>query len=474
MSGGTVLVVDDERTLARSIKAYLIESGYEAEVAEDTDAALDMLERLRPDVVVADVRLPGASGSGMEMLRRIREFDPATQVIMMTAYGTIEGAVEAVKLGAFDYLTKPVDLEALRMLVDRARESALLRQELSYYRERAARDVPFSDIVGESPVMRRVMDQARQIATLEETPPVLITGETGTGKGLIARTIHASGSRASRPFIEINCTALPATLMEAELFGYERGAFTDAKSSKIGLYEAAQGGFLFLDEVGDIELALQGKLLRAIEERTVRRVGGLRDRKIDVRILAATNRDLEREAQRGTFRKDLYFRLAVILLRLPPLRERGHDILLLADRFLTQFSAKYGRRIRDIAPAARELLLAYPWPGNVRELSHVIERGVLWSRGPTLAAEQLSLTNPSPDAEFHSERPGERPAERSAERHNEEHKTEASDLDLPQWERSMIERALREAGGNQTRAAQRLGISRDTLRYRLKKFGIRE
>jgi len=475
MSGGTVLIVDDERTLARSIKAYLIESGYEAESAEDTDTALEMLERLRPDVVVADVRLPGASGSGMELLRRIREFDPATQVIMMTAYGTIEGAVEAVKLGAFDYLTKPIDLEALRMLADRARESVLLRQELSYYRQRAARDVPFSDIVGESPVMRRVMDQARQIATLEETPPVLITGETGTGKGLVARTIHASGSRASRPFIEINCTALPATLMEAELFGYERGAFTDAKSSKIGLYEAAQGGFLFLDEVGDIELALQGKLLRAIEERTVRRVGGLRDRKIDVRILAATNRDLEREAQRGTFRKDLYFRLAVILLRLPPLRERGQDILLLADRFLAQFSAKYGRTIRHIDPAARELLLAYPWPGNVRELSHVIERGVLWSRGPALAAEHLSLTSSSPAPDWRGEGVREEGAsETRAPSTAGATPLAESDLDLPQWERSMIERALREAGGNQTRAAQRLGISRDTLRYRLKKFGIRE
>jgi len=475
MSGGTVLIVDDERTLARSIKAYLIESGYEAESAEDTDTALEMLERLRPDVVVADVRLPGASGSGMELLRRIREFDPATQVIMMTAYGTIEGAVEAVKLGAFDYLTKPIDLEALRMLADRARESVLLRQELSYYRQRAARDVPFSDIVGESPVMRRVMDQARQIATLEETPPVLITGETGTGKGLVARTIHASGSRASKPFIEINCTALPATLMEAELFGYERGAFTDAKSSKIGLYEAAQGGFLFLDEVGDIELALQGKLLRAIEERTVRRVGGLRDRKIDVRILAATNRDLEHEAQRGTFRKDLYFRLAVILLRLPPLRERGQDILLLADRFLAQFSAKYGRTIRHIDPAARELLLAYPWPGNVRELSHVIERGVLWSRGPALAAEHLSLTSSSPAPDWRGEGVREEGAsETRAPSTAGATPLAESDLDLPQWERSMIERALREAGGNQTRAAQRLGISRDTLRYRLKKFGIRE
>jgi len=452
MSGGTVLIVDDERTLARSIKAYLIESGYEAESAEDTDTALEMLERLRPDVVVADVRLPGASGSGMELLRRIREFDPATQVIMMTAYGTIEGAVEAVKLGAFDYLTKPIDLEALRMLADRARESVLLRQELSYYRQRAARDVPFSDIVGESPVMRRVMDQARQIATLEETPPVLITGETGTGKGLVARTIHASGSRASKPFIEINCTALPATLMEAELFGYERGAFTDAKSSKIGLYEAAQGGFLFLDEVGDIELALQGKLLRAIEERTVRRVGGLRDRKIDVRILAATNRDLEREAQRGTFRKDLYFRLAVILLRLPPLRERGQDILLLADRFLAQFSAKYGRTIRHIDPAARELLLAYPWPGNVREMRNVLERALILGRGqPAVSVEHLP-------GEFRA-RPGI-----GDRRH--------TPLSLEDLERQHIERTLKHHAGNRTRAAVELGISRATLINKIKRYNI--
>ncbi|MGH7627541.1 MAG: sigma-54-dependent transcriptional regulator [Gemmatimonadaceae bacterium] len=469
MSGGTVLIVDDERTLARSIRAYLIESGYEAESAEDSDTALEMLERLRPDVVVADVRLPGASGGGMELLRRIREFDPATQVIMMTAYGTIEGAVEAVKLGAFDYLTKPIDLEALRMLADRARESARLRQELSYYRQRAAPDVPFAGIVGESPVMRGVMDQARQIASLDDTPPVLITGETGTGKGLVARTIHASGSRASRPFIEINCTALPGTLMEAELFGYERGAFTDAKSSKIGLYEAAQGGFLFLDEVGDIELSLQGKLLRAIEEQTVRRVGGLRDRKIDVRILAATNRDLEHEAQRGEFRKDLYFRLAVILLRLPPLRERGTDILLLAERFLAQFRTKYGRPIRDIDASARDLLLAYPWPGNVRELSHVIERGVLWSRGPTLGAEHLSLTS-ALLATSHESNVSE--GGTSSPTPAASQPVTEGDLDLPQWERTMIERALREAGGNQTRAAQRLGISRDTLRYRLKKFGI--
>src|SRR5918911_871661 len=400
MSGPTVLIVDDERTLARSVKVFLTESGYEAEVASDAEHALELLERLRPDVVFADVRLPGMSG--IELLRRIREFDAAIPVIIMTAYGTIEGAVEAVKLGAFDYLKKPVDLEELKLLADRARATSLLKEELSYYRRRAAGaigELPFAGIIGESPAIRAVMDQARQIAALDETPPVLITGETGTGKGLVARTIHASGARASKPFIEVNATALPATLMEAELFGYERGAFTDAKESKIGLFEAAEGGFLFLDEVGDIELSLQGKLLRAIEERTVRRVGGIRDRKIDVRILAATNRDLEREAQLGHFRKDLYFRLAVILLRLPPLRERGEDVLLLAEHFLHPLSAKYGRDVRWIDPHARELLLSYSWPGNVRELSHVIERAVLWSPGPTLTAEHLSLTSPAEPAQ---------------------------------------------------------------------------
>ena len=272
----------------------------------------------------------------------------------MTAYGTIEGAVEAVKLGAFDYLKKPVDLEELKLLADRAREHSQLRQELSYYRRQAAAEVPFAGVVGAPPAMRAVLDQARQIAALDETPPVLIIGETGTGKGLVARTIHAGSARAAKPFIEVNCTALPATLMEAELFGHERGAFTDAKESRMGLFEAAEGGFLFLDEVGDVELALQGKLLKAVEERTVRRVGGIRDRKIDVRILAATNRDLERESQRERFRRDLYFRLAVILLRLPPLRERGEDVLALAEHFLQRFRAKYGKPVRaDRSPGPR-------------------------------------------------------------------------------------------------------------------------
>jgi DNA-binding NtrC family response regulator len=455
MSGSTVLIVDDEQTLARSAKEFLGDHGYDAEVAGSAEKALQLLETLQPDVVFADVRLPGMSG--LDLLKRIREFDPVIPVIMLTAYGSIEGAVEAVKLGAFDYVKKPVDLEELKLLADRARENRQLQQELSYYRRRAARDVGFEEMVGESPAIRAVLERARQIAALNETPPVLLTGETGTGKGLLARAIHASGPRAAKPFIEVNCTALPATLMEAELFGYERGAFTDAKESKPGLVEAGEGGFLFLDEIGDVDLAVQGKLLRAIEERAVRRVGSVRERKIDVRIIAATNRDLEREVREERFRKDLYFRLAVIVLHVPPLRQRGEDVLLLAAHYLRAFNVRYGKAVREISAPARELMLAYPWPGNVRELSHVIERAVLWSRGPTLDVEHLSLTSPD-----HAAVPEPEPAA-ALPPHG---------VDLAQWEKGMIERALREAGGNQTKAAQRLGISRDTLRYRLKKFGL--
>ena len=449
MSASTVLIVDDEQTLARSAKAFLGDHGYDAEVAHTGERALELLETLQPDVVFADVRLPGMSG--LDLLKRIRAFDPVIPVIMLTAYGSIEGAVEAVKLGAFDYVKKPVDLEELKLLADRARETRLLKQELSYYRRRASPEVGFEALLGSSPAVRAVLERARQIAALDETPPVLLTGETGTGKGLLARAIHASGPRVAQPFIEVNCTALPATLMEAELFGYERGAFTDAKQSKPGLVEAAERGFIFLDEIGDVDLAVQGKLLRAIEERAIRRVGSVRERKIDVRIIAATNRDLEREVRQDRFRKDLYFRLAVIVLEVPPLRERGDDVLMLAEHFLREFNTKYGKVVREISAPARELLRTYPWPGNVRELSHVIERAVLWSRGPTLDAEHLSLTRPVEGTDGPPPQPSG---------------------DLARWEKTVIEQALREAGGNQTKAAQRLGISRDTLRYRLKKFGL--
>ncbi len=484
MSGSsTVLIVDDERTLARAIRAFLIEAGYVAEVAHDAESAVTLLPTLHPDLVISDVRLPGLNG--IELLKQVRAFDATIAVVMMTAFGTIEEAVAAVKLGAFDYLKKPVDLDELKLVADRARETSQMKQELSYLRRRVAREETFGDVVGTSATMKAVLEQARQIAALDETPPVLITGETGTGKGLVARTIHSAGPRSGKPFIDVNCTALPATLMEAELFGYERGAFTDAKESKLGLFEAAEGGFLFLDEIGDVELALQGKLLKAIEDRVVRRVGGIRDRKIDVRILAATNRDLERESGSDRFRKDLYFRLAVLLLRLPPLRERGDDILLLADHYLRQFGTKYGKDVQRIGTEARQMMLAYPWPGNVRELSHVIERAVLWSRGPELTPEHLSLSQPdatsprrhvaTPDGDFQGSEQEVTPADVAPRRPGDETSAPTfppQGMTLEQWERAMLEQALREANGNQTRAAQRLGISRDTLRYRMKKYSL--
>jgi DNA-binding NtrC family response regulator len=461
MNPFTILIVDDERTLARSIKLFLAEQGYEAEVAENADKALELLDRLRPDLVFLDVSLPGMSG--IELLKRIKEFDRNIAVAIMTAYGSIEGAVEAVKLGAFDYIKKPVDLDELKLLADRARETSRMRQELSYYRQREVRGLPIKGIIGKCEAILEVIARVQQIAALEESPPILIMGETGTGKGLVARSLHSQSRRASRPFIEVNCTALPGTLMEAELFGYERGAFTDAKESKMGLFEAADGGFLFLDEVGDIELSLQGKLLRAIEEGVIRRVGGLRDRRVDVNIVAATHRDLEEEVKAGRFRKDLYYRLAVITIDLPPLRERGEDILMLATHYLDKFNARYGKAIRGIDDKAVRILMEYPWPGNVRELSHVIERAVLWSQGERLAEEQLALAT-SPQALTPTSQPppiapvqGTLPPEGIA---------------LAEWEKSLIEQALKECAGNQTKAAKRLGISRDTLRYRLKKYGI--
>ncbi|MDE2181046.1 MAG: sigma-54-dependent Fis family transcriptional regulator [candidate division NC10 bacterium] len=460
MNRSTLLIVDDERTLARSIKLFMTEQGYEAEVAENADKALELLERLRPDLVFLDVCLPDQNG--IELLSRIKEFDRNIAVVIMTAYGSIEGAVEAVKLGAFDYIKKPVDLDELKLLADRACESARLRQELSYYREREVREIPFMGIIGKCDAIREIIARIQQIATLEDSPPILIAGETGTGKGLVARTLHRHSRRASRAFIEINCTALPATLMEAELFGYERGAFTDAKESKMGLFEAADGGFLYLDEVGDTELPLQGKLLRAVEEGVIRRVGGLRDRQVDVTIVAATHRDLETEVKAGRFRKDLYYRLAVITIDLPPLRERGEDILLLATHFLETFNAKYGKTIRAIDDRSARTLTEYSWPGNIRELSHVIERAVLWSDGDRLSVDELSLT-PAPLSTPHTPLSTAGLANGALPREG---------IDLAAWERSLVEQALRDSGGNQTKAAKLLRLSRDTLRYRLKKFGL--
>jgi two-component system, NtrC family, response regulator AtoC len=453
----TVLIVDDEKTLARSMKLFLEEQGYEAEVANDSDTALEFLEKLHPDLVFLDVRLPGVGG--IELLRKVKSFDPSVIVVMMTAHGTIANAVEAIKLGGYEYLTKPIDLDELKLIAERAQEDRRLRQEVQYYREREARDLEGGALLGTCPAIREVVAEIGRLGSVREAPAVLLTGETGTGKSLVARALHARSPRARGPFVEVDCTSLPASLVEVELFGYEKGSFTDARESKVGLIEAADGGTAFLDELGDLEVPLQGKLLRAIEEHTVRRVGSVRDRKVDVWILAATNKDLGAMLVEGTFRKDLYFRLAVVTLNLPPLRDRGEDIGLLAEFFLKRFAAKYAKHLQRLSPGVLEKLSEYPWPGNVRELTHVIERVVLSAPPAAVEIDDIPLgmlpgtvagaTAPKTAGGFPPE-----------------------GMNLFNWERAVIERALVAAQGNQARAARLLGVSRDTLRYRVAKFKI--
>ena len=459
MARFTVLIVDDERTLARSIKLYLEEQGHEAEVASDGDRALQLVEKMHPDVVFLDLRLPKASG--LDLLKRIRAYDPVAAVVMMTAHGTIENAVEAMKLGAFDYVTKPVDLDEVKIIVERAQEDRRLRQEVRYYREKEARDHEIASLVGRSDAMRRTLREIERLASLAEAPAVMLTGETGTGKSLVARALHARSRRGRGPFIEVDCTSLPPSLVETELFGYEKGSFTDAKESKIGLIEAAEGGTAFLDEVGDLAPPLQGKLLRAIEERTVRRVGSVRDRKVDAWIVGATNKDLAAMLAAGSFRKDLYYRLAVVTIHLPPLRERAEDIAPLAECFLERFGAKYGKRVSRLSADALASLSECDWPGNARELRHVIERAVLGSSAEATELDRASL-GPLPPS----------PAPRPGETRAGSGRFPTEGIRLAEWERGMIEQALSEAKGNQTNAARLLGISRDTLRYRMAKFKV--
>ena len=460
---GAILLVEDERTLGRAISLFLGEYGYTVEWVTDGEAGLAAFEKQRPDLVLTDVRLPGMSGT--DLFAKLRAIDPAVPIAVMTAHGTIESAVAAMKQGAFDYLKKPVDLDELRFLADRAMEQSRRGEELAVLRDRASVLAGAGDIVGQHPLFLEVLERARQLAELGDVPPVLITGETGTGKSLVARTLHSAGVRADRPFIDVNCTTLPASLAEAELFGHERGAFTDAKQSRLGLFEAADGGFLFLDEIGDLDLGIQGKLLKAIEEGLVRRLGGTRERTVDVRIIAATNRDLRAECERQTFRQDLFFRIAVMTLHMPPLRERGDDVVLLAEHYLERTARRYGRPVPRLGPGAPEALCAYPWPGNVRELSHVMERAVLWHTGGLLEGATLATAIGSMPAAAPLGMPAPTVPKPAA-------LPPPDGTDLSAWERSILDAALRESGGNQTRAAQRLGISRDTLRYRLKKFGL--
>lgn len=446
-SRGRILVVDDEYLIRWSLQQSLVEAGYEVVLAASAEEGIAMMDGEEPDLVLLDIQLPGMSG--MDLLRTIKDHRPECAVVMVTATSDLSVAVKAMKGGAFDYLPKPFNLDEVRLVVDKALENRRLRDEVTRFKEKESARYGFQNVVSVSSAMKEIMEFARKVAA-SDAATVLLTGESGTGKDLLAQVIHYKSGRRDMPFMPLNCTALPRDLMESELFGYEKGAFTDAKTLKKGLFELCDGGTLFLDEIGDMDPALQVKLLRFLESRTFKRVGGTRDIIVDVRIIAATNRDLEERISERGFREDLYYRLNVIPLRIPPLRERKEDIIPLAESFLEGFKRDIGKNIQGISAEGARAMKEYPWPGNVRELKNVIERAVILTSSNVLEVEDIALRGLEKTMV-----PG-RPA----------------NLSLEDMERSLIREALERTRDNQSNAAKLLGISRDALRYRMKRHGL--
>jgi two-component system response regulator AtoC len=448
----TLLIVDDERTLRFSLSEWARDAGFQPLEASAGGEALACVRERGVDAVVLDLKLGGEDG--LDVLKRLRAEDPGLPVVMLTGHGTVRDAVRAVQLGAFDFMLKPPDLDHLGVVLGNALETARLRREVEAHRRDRT-----PNLVGESPALVRALQQLEK-AGRSPSATVLIRGETGTGKNLLARWLHAHSARGERPFVELNCSAIPEQLLESELYGHEKGAFTDAKRFKKGLFELADGGTLFLDEIGEMTPGLQAKLLHVLETRTFRRVGGGADITVDVRVIAATHRDLERAVTEGRFRQDLFFRLAVVPIDAPPLRDRPEDIEALARHFTAQFCRELARPVARIEPDALRALLDYPWPGNVRELRNVIERVVLLEADDEIRAEHL----PAEVARGRAGAPARSGAPFAAGRVRP----------LAEVERLAIEHALGESEGNKTLAAKRLGISRQTLRTKLKEYSIED
>ncbi len=444
---GKVLVVDDNEESLQSLVLALSKAGYKVLPASGGRQAIELLEKEDVDVVVSDLRMPDASG--MEVLSAARQSQLDPPVILLTAYGTIESAVEALKAGAYTYLTKPVNLAELRHQVGKALELQTLKKENLLFRRHVLLPEGFEGIIGESPEIRVIISQI--LAVADTTATVLIEGESGTGKELVARAIHRRSRRANRPFIAIHCGALCESLIESELFGHEKGAFTGAQARKQGLIELADGGTLFLDEIGEIPIVTQVKLLRVLETREFMRVGGVEPRKVDIRVIAATNRNLTEEVAEGRFREDLYYRLNVVKITVPPLRTRRADIPLLTNYFQKQFEKQYQRGPLTISPQALERLVAYHWPGNIRHLRNVVERLVLFARSEIIEVEDLPEELVAPPSDRIEVDVG---------------------LPLDELERRAIMRTLQVTGGNRTKAAEMLGISRRTLIRRIKELGL--
>lgn len=453
----TIAVVEDESLFAKAVVRRLERAGYRCRLATELASARDLLNEIEPDLVLLDMRLP--DGSGLDFLQQLREErGAALPVIVMTAYGEVDDAVTAMKFAASDYLEKPLDLDELVLNIEKVIANGLVSRQLEYSRKREGNQPETVALLGDSPEIEEVRLQIAKIAKLAELaegalPTVLITGETGSGKDVTARLIHQQSARRERPFVHVDCAALPKDLIEAELFGHVKGAFTDARSERIGLIEAAEGGVLFLDEIGELPLEIQAKLLAVLERRSLRRIGSSRERPVEGWFIAATNRVVDEMVAAGSLRSDLYFRLKVLTIDLPPLAERGDDAVALAEHYAVALGRRYGFGDVSISPRARACIAAYRWPGNVRELRHVIERAILLSSGDTIDESALAVGQTAP-------------AEASADLPALEQMT------LEAMEQLMISRALERSDYNVSEAARQLGITRMAMRYRMQKYGF--
>jgi DNA-binding NtrC family response regulator len=450
-----ILVVDDEHLIRWSLEQNLKKQGYEVVTAATGEDALKLIKDDVPDLMLLDIQLPGIDG--LAVLERVKEMEEEIIVIMVTALGVLETAVKAMRMGAYDYINKPFNLDELAIVIKKALENSELRREVAHLRSEQSRKYGSGSIIGRSRHMQNVLTMVEKVAR-SDAGTILIQGESGTGKELIAKAIHYQSGRAERPFMAINCAAVPETLLESELMGHERGAFTDAKVQKKGLLEMADGGTLFLDEIGDMAPGMQAKLLRVLEDRSFRRVGGTKDLQVDVRIISATNKDLLQAIEEKVFRADLYYRIQVIPIHLPALRERRDDIMPLVEHFIAHFNREFGKSVKGVSKMAEKFLTEYAWPGNIRELRNIIERAIILENEETLLLEHLpqelvAKTGGSSVGPFTVHLPEE-------------------GIDIEDVERELIRQALETSEGNQSKAAKKLNLGIDAFRYRMKKFGF--
>lgn len=469
-----VLIIEDEQILAKKIAKYLTLKDFDVRVVNNGQDGLKEMASFFPEAILLDYNLPGDL-NGLEVLEKIKSFDAAIKVILMTGQGNVRLAVDAIKAGAYDYLSKPVVLSELKLLLEKAMMQNRSEGQLSYFHDKEATRSGIDQIIGNSNAVRQLKKKISRIIDAtsglqsESPPSILVHGETGTGKELVARALHFSGMRADKPFIELNLSAIPSHLLESELFGFEKGAFTDARQRKLGLVEAANGGTLFLDEIGELDLSAQVKLLKLLEDRSVRRLGSIRDYSVDIQVITATNRSLEDMVKQGDFRQDLIYRLNTLSIEVPPLRAREGDTLLLANHFIELFSRKYNKPSVKLDPQASELIAGYHWPGNIRELRNIMEQALLHCDGSEIRETHLSIPRatyqPAANMSPAIQQPHIEPGVTASNLSNvEEH--------LADTERDMIEHTMKEVNGNISKAARLLGITRDRLRYRLKKYQL--